>query len=164
MKDRVGTQILENGARRYAQYDENGTLQGYVYLLLADEPTEVGTALNKANLLSDSTATALGLSGDPTVNDAFAKLVHTTSITLPLSASGSASGWSSSAPYTQTYAINGVTADMNILYALAPSGTSASVAEAYGYISSMETYDGGVRFRCNTDKPTVAIPIVLKGV
>ena len=32
--------------------------------------TQVGTALTKANLLTDATATALGLSGDPTVNDA----------------------------------------------------------------------------------------------
>ena len=32
--------------------------------------TQAGTALNKANLLSDATATLLGLSGDPTVNDA----------------------------------------------------------------------------------------------
>lgn len=32
--------------------------------------TQVGTPLTKANLLTDATATALGLSGDPTVNDA----------------------------------------------------------------------------------------------
>lgn len=158
MKDRVGTEILQNGARRYAQYDSNGDLTGYVWLLLADEPTEVGTALNKANLLSDATATALGLSGDPTVNDAFAKLVHTTSVTVP------ASGWSSSAPYTQTVNVSGMTAAMNIQYALSPSATSESVAEAYGYISSLETAEGSIILRCNSDKPTVNIPIVLKGV
>lgn len=32
--------------------------------------TQVGTPLTKANFLTDATATALGLSGDPTVNDA----------------------------------------------------------------------------------------------
>ena len=32
--------------------------------------TELGTALNKASLLTDPTAAALGLSGDPTVNNA----------------------------------------------------------------------------------------------
>lgn len=32
--------------------------------------TQAGTALNKANLLSDATAALLGLTGDPTVNDA----------------------------------------------------------------------------------------------
>jgi hypothetical protein len=36
--------------------------------------TEAGTDLNKANLLSDATATMLGLTGDPTVNEALAKL------------------------------------------------------------------------------------------
>lgn len=158
MKDRVGTQILQNGARRYASYDENGTLQGYLYLLLDDEPSEPGTPLTKANLLSDATATALGLSGNPTVNDALAKLVHTTAITVP------SSGWSSSAPYTQTVTVSGVTASMNIDYALNPTGTTESVYEAFGYISSMETVSGGVKFRCNSDKPTVNIPIVLKGV
>lgn len=158
MTDRVGTNILQNGARRYAQYDADGNLVGYMWLLLADEPTVVGTALNKSTLLSDETAAAIGLSGDPTVNDALAKLVHTTAITL------NASGWSSAAPYTQTVSVSGMTANMNIMYALNPSGTSEAVAEAYGYISSVETYDGGVRFRCNADKPTVNIPIVLKGV
>lgn len=34
--------------------------------------TQAGTALNKANLLSDATAARLGLSGDPTVNQALA--------------------------------------------------------------------------------------------
>lgn len=38
----------------------------------ADQPTEVGTPLNKGSLLSDETAAALGLSEEnPTVNDAF---------------------------------------------------------------------------------------------
>lgn len=35
---------------------------------------QMGMALSKQNLLSDETASALGLSGDPTVNDAFDKL------------------------------------------------------------------------------------------
>ena len=41
----------------------------------ADGWTQVGTALNKANLLTDATASALDLTGDdPTVNDALAEL------------------------------------------------------------------------------------------
>lgn len=159
MKDRVGTNILSNGARRYAQYDSNGTLQGYVWLLLADEPTEVGTALNKANLLTDATAAAIGLtSADPTINEALAKIVHTTAITL------TSAGWSDSAPYTQTINVSGVTASMNVIYALDPSATSEAASEGFGFISTMATGDGTVTFKCNTDKPTVNLPIVLKGV
>ena len=44
-------------------------------MVRADQPTQEGTALNKANLLSDETAAALGLAGDPTVNDAL-KSIH----------------------------------------------------------------------------------------
>ena len=41
----------------------------------ADGWTQVGTALNKANLLTDATAAALDLAGDdPTVNDALAMI------------------------------------------------------------------------------------------
>lgn len=45
-------------------------------MVRADEPTEPGMPLNKANLLSDTTASALGLDpeNDPTVNEAFAAL------------------------------------------------------------------------------------------
>ena len=43
-------------------------------LVRADDPAEPGTPLNKASLLQDNTATALGLSGDPTVNDALANV------------------------------------------------------------------------------------------
>ncbi len=41
----------------------------------ADGWTQIGTALNKANLLADATASALDLTGDdPTVNDALAMI------------------------------------------------------------------------------------------
>lgn len=41
-------------------------------MVMADQPIVVGTPLNKAALLGDSTASTFGLAGDPTVNDAFA--------------------------------------------------------------------------------------------
>lgn len=45
--------------------------QANVYdLVRADSPTEEGTPLNKSTLLTDDTASLLGLSGNPTVNDA----------------------------------------------------------------------------------------------
>ena len=61
-------------------------------MVRADQPTEQGTPLNKENLLSDETAAALGLSGDPTVDDAFGALAGSIKLseveaTLPSSAS-----------------------------------------------------------------------------
>lgn len=46
----------------------------YFVLTRQDEPTQEGTPLGKATLLSDATAALLDLSGDPTVNDAFQKI------------------------------------------------------------------------------------------
>lgn len=43
-------------------------------MTMADEPVEPGTALNKANLLSDATAALLGLLNTAVPNDAFEKL------------------------------------------------------------------------------------------
>lgn len=39
-------------------------------MVRADQPTQEGTPLNKANLLADAVAAKLGLTGDPTPNDA----------------------------------------------------------------------------------------------
>lgn len=76
MKDRLPTQILENGAIRYAEYSQNGEFLQYRYMVLDDEPTERGTPLNKKTFLTDETARLLWLSGDPTVNDAFNAIGH----------------------------------------------------------------------------------------
>nr|DAP69617.1 MAG TPA: hypothetical protein [Caudoviricetes sp.] len=43
-------------------------------MVRADSPTQEGTPLNKDTLLKDTTAASLGLTGDPTVDEAFAKL------------------------------------------------------------------------------------------
>ena len=59
MKDRQPTQVLANGAIRYGVYNADGTLNHYEYLKREDAPTVEGTPLNKANLLSDTTAAKL---------------------------------------------------------------------------------------------------------
>lgn len=63
---------------RYAVYDENHNFIRYEYHERADEPTQTGDALNKANLLPDAVATALGLTGNPQVKDALEKLSEAT--------------------------------------------------------------------------------------
>ena len=69
MKDRIPTK-----PNRYAVYDDAHNFIRYEYHERADEPTQVGDALNKANLLPDAVATALGLTGNPQVKDALEKL------------------------------------------------------------------------------------------
>ncbi len=72
MKDRVPTKIID-GAIRMEKLDENGASLGYIYLKRADAPIEAGTPYCKASILTDKTASAIGLDAslDPTPNDAF---------------------------------------------------------------------------------------------
>ena len=71
MKDRV-----PGKPNRYAVYDDNHNFLRYEYHERADEPTQTGDALNKANLLPDDVATALGLgpADNPQVKDALNKI------------------------------------------------------------------------------------------
>jgi|GEM_PF-4927446 hypothetical protein len=75
MKDRNPTQILPNGAIRYAVYDASGNFLRYDYMLPADNPSEEGTALNKANLFRDTTALSLGLPLTAVPDDGFNALI-----------------------------------------------------------------------------------------
>ena len=77
MKDRIPTQVV-NGAIRMEQLDENGNHIGYIYLKRADAPSVEGTPYNVENVLTDNTATAIGLdvTSNPTPNDAFAKIAE----------------------------------------------------------------------------------------
>lgn len=47
VKDRIPTEVLENGAVRYGVYDESGNLLRYEYMKREDEPIEEGTPVNK---------------------------------------------------------------------------------------------------------------------
>lgn len=74
MRDRTPTKVLGNGALRYGVYDADGTFLRYEYLGLDDQPTQEGTPLNKASLLTDGVCEILGLDHDATPNDAFLAL------------------------------------------------------------------------------------------
>lgn len=50
---------------------ENGSPPYYATVTMADEPTDEGTPLTKANLLKDITASLMSLSPDATVDDMF---------------------------------------------------------------------------------------------
>ncbi len=71
MKDRIPVK-----PNRYAVYDDDHNFIRYEYHERADEPTQVGDALNKANLLPDDVAVALGLdpANNPQVKDALLKV------------------------------------------------------------------------------------------
>lgn len=133
MKDRVsgaGGYNTVNGAKRYAVYGSASatTPTEYLFLLIDDNPTETGTALNKANLLSDATATKFSLTSDGTVNDALDKVGAYTDLAL-------SSGWSqgtlsSQTVYYKDVSVTGVTtASKPMLHAILPQSSVVSKSD-----------------------------------
>ena len=55
---------------------EDGSPTYYATVEMADEPTQVGTALNKENLLSDPVAMAVGLTASAVPDDMFDVMAH----------------------------------------------------------------------------------------
>jgi len=67
MIDRISTEVLPNGAIRYAEYDQNEVFAGHRYLKLDDMPLVEGDLIGKQTLLDDNAAAVLGLSGDDAI-------------------------------------------------------------------------------------------------
>lgn len=79
-----------------------------------------------------------------------------------------ASGWSNSAPYTQLVEVLGIReTDIPIVslnYNPPTEQDKRLMAKNFGYIDQIETLDGQIKITCKFKKPTVNIPIVMKGV
>lgn len=80
-----------------------------------------------------------------------------------------ASGWSSAAPYTQTVAVSGMTANDSptpgIIYPSSLTETlKASIDKGTNMITKLTTGAGGITATCQFSKPTVDLIIGLKGV
>lgn len=165
MKDRVPTH-----AGRVQLLPVTGQPNKYD-LTMADEPSVVGTALNKANLLTDATATALGLNpgDDPTPNDAFAQIASAKQDNgVQYNATLLSTGWtSSSGYYVQTVTVSGIAAsyDTDPIVDVSLSGTDAAtddaLVEAWAYISLVETGANSITAYCTQAAPSVNVPIII---
>lgn len=77
------------------------------------------------------------------------------------------SGWSSSAPYTQTVSVSGIlSTDTPIADVVLDVVTSTAMAQisAWMCVSNIETADGSITAKCFENKPEIDIPIQLKVV
>jgi len=77
------------------------------------------------------------------------------------------SGWSSSAPYTQTVSVSGIlSTDTPIADVVLDVVTSTAMAQisAWMCVSKIETANGSITATCLEEKPTIDIPIQLKVV
>lgn len=139
--------------------DDKGNVQ-YYYMERADEPTVVGTPINKATLFDDDNSARTGGSTPSEGFDAILKDWGT--FTIPLS------GWSSSTSngwYTYRIDIPGMKAAFNpFVDVLYESGATANeVSASFVVIKEIETFDGYVICKA-VERPAVTIKIRITGV
>lgn len=134
MKDRVPTQ-----PNRVKITHSDGSTE-YVTWERADEPTQEGTALNKATLFADAMGARYGLD-DATPSQGFEMLVKEWTVEVPVS------GWSSSTTdgwYTNQITVDGMKSVFNPIATLII--TSADLVDdeqaAFAAIKEIETFDG----------------------
>ena len=89
--------------------------------------------------------------------------------TARYSATLTASGWSASAPYTQTASAAGVLATDDPFVDVDMSGASgsaqgAALTEAWGFVGRVTAGNGQITAYCYEDKPAVNLPVILKVV
>ena len=155
MKDRVPTYpnrvILNPVAGQANTYD----------IVRADEPQQEGTPLNKATLLDDTTAEKLGLTGDPTVNQALAGILK-----KPIQATLTADGWTAiTGGWTQSVAVAGLLATDDTRTRVDPARNASGIAtandEAFALLQEPWSYVGcqqnGYLYCRVVNKPTRAI-------
>lgn len=147
--------------------------------IASDAQTAAQTAQNKADSAKTTAEAALARSGgDMTghmtvlepeadanpatkkyVDDVVANTHMTAQVMLP------ASGWSSTAPFTQTVAVEGILATdqphISPVYSTTLA-TAISQKENWAMVCKAVTANGSITFTCFEDKPTVNIPVQLE--
>lgn len=149
---------------------ENGTQEAVTWEY-ADQPLAQGTPLCKATLLDDTTARAIlpGVS-DPTVNQALAALGQKQQAAASVTVTLAAAGWGSTAPYSQTVSVAGMTAAWRpgapvAVPAGSPDGAALmTLSENAGYIRLIESGEGKLKFVCPAYKPAVTMTLQIPGV
>ncbi len=154
MKDRIPTLP---GRMKIIRSD--GTTE-YVTMERADEPTEVGTPLNKATLFDSVQATRYGVE---TPNAAFGKL--TNSVIVNVSIEGWSSAVNSEGYYTNKIAVAGMKKEYEPFYSLLPTSSALLEDEeaAFAEIKRMTTSDGYVEFKA-LENPDKSINVKVRGV
>lgn len=131
-------------------------------IVRADEPQQEGTPLNKATLLDDTTAEKLGLTGDPTVNQALAGILQ-----KPIRKTLPVSGWTAvTGGYEQSVAVAGLLTTDDTRTRVDPlrseSGSQAN-DEAFACLQEPGAYVGcrqnGYLYCRVVNKPTSAIKL-----
>lgn len=131
-------------------------------IVRADEPQQEGTPINKATLLDDATAEKLGLTGDPTVNQALAGILQ-----KPIRAKLTVAGWTAvTGGYTQSVEVAGLLTTDDTRTRVDPVRSkdgSQDIDEAFACLQEPGAYVGclqnGYLYCRVVNKPTAVIKL-----
>lgn len=131
-------------------------------------PEDIG-AVNVANIANNITTVEEGYVLDARQGYELNLLIQKRATTASYTATFPSSGWSSSAPYTQTVNVDGILAtDDPIVDIDMSSATNADdwalLTEAWNFVGRITANQGSVTMYCYEEKPTVDITIFLKVV
>ena len=165
MKDRV-----PGSPGRVLITPENGGAAFHATLTRADNPSQEGTPLNKASLLTDATAGKFGLGAEATPNDTF-NAIHdalegveqTITVSVPLSWTAD----SKNGGYYKTVTVSGILAsDTPVADVVLTADVSANDAylDAWADVTRIVTANGSVTLYANKKAPTSAFNMQLKVV
>lgn len=116
------------------------------------------TAANNAQTTANSAITAAGNALTESKN-------YTDSKHMSVQISVPASGWSASAPYTQSVSVSGLLATDQPHIGLVPNDNwemALIQEENWGYVSRGVTENGSITFTCYEDKPEVNLPLQIE--
>lgn len=152
--------LIDNGDGTYSIDDVTDYVQdGDVFS--ADDINATNKAVNQN--IQDIADVALDL-----VNGLREEREYTDQLKVVKYATLAASGWSSSAPYTQTVNVAGIeSSDTPVVSLFLPANiTSADVkskAKAFGYLDRVVTGNGTITAYCYNSKPETDFQIAIKG-
>ena len=146
--------------------DESGDIKLYASAVpLSGEPDAPSVA-QKLQALSDGLESKISAqAAQQAIVSAVSQKASAASYTALLPASG----WSDSAPYSQTVTVTGIRATDDPLVDVSLSGaataeTGKARTDAWTFVGRVETGAGTVTAYCYEEKPTVDLPVILKVV
>ena len=91
--------------------------------------------------------------------------IYADNLHIPITMEVPASGWSESAPYTQTIVVDSILSDDTPHYGVVYSAdidTALAQKEAFALVDDLDTADGSVTFTCFEEKPEADLTIQLE--
>lgn len=130
-------------------------------------PEDIG-AVNVSNIVNNITTVEEGYVLDARQAYELNLLIQKRATTASYAATLPKTGWSSSAPYTQTVNVDGILSTDNPIVDIDMSGASTgnyeSLMESWNFIGRVTANNGSITAYCYEEKPTVDIKLVLKVV